>query len=205
MATIKLTYFDIDGGRAEPIRLILRCAGLAFEDFRFGFNEFDEIRKTTPFGQVPTVELDGEVITQTNALCRYFGKLAGLYPEDVYQALLCDEVMDAIDDTTAKVVATLGLSGDALKTAREALAAGPLTLYLKWLQARLIKQGGDYFADNRLTIADIKVFVFARSLVAGQMDHVPTSLVKDVAPAVFAHIDRVASYPPIAAYYDGRK
>jgi glutathione S-transferase len=127
MAQIKLTYFDIDGGRAEPIRLILNWGDIAFEDFRFPFTDFAVVRKNTPFSQVPMVEIDGEKITQTNALIRYFGKQAGLYPQDDYQALLCDEVMDVLEDAMSKVVATFGLEGEALKTAREALASGPLT------------------------------------------------------------------------------
>jgi glutathione S-transferase len=205
MTKIKVTYFDVNGGRGEPVRLALHCAGQAFEDCRFPFGEFTEVRKGTPFGQVPTVELDGEQITQSNALCRYFGKQAGLYPEDAYQALMCDEVMDVIEDASHKLGDTFGLSGDALKTAREQLVAGPLTMYLKWLEARLAKQGGEYFADTRLTIADLKVFVFTQWLGAGQLDHVPTSLVQDMAPGVFAHIGRVTNHPKIKAYYEGRK
>ena len=205
MTKIKVTYFDIDGGRGEPIRLILHCAGQSFEDNRFPFSEFAEVRKSTPFGQVPTVEFDGEQITQSNALCRYFGKQAGLYPEDEYQALLCDEVMDVVEDVTNKLVATFRLKGDALKAAREKLVAGPFTMYLRWLDARLVKQGGEYFADKRLTIADIKSFIFTRSLGLGHLDHIPTTLVADVAPHLFAHIGFISKHPKISAYYDGRK
>lgn len=204
MAPIKVTYFDIDGGRAEPIRLALHCAGMAFEDFRFGFEDFAEVRKATPFGQVPTVAFNGEVHTQSSALTRYFGKLAGLYPEEAYQAYLCDEVMDVVEDATNKLVATFGMTGEPLKTAREALVAGPLAMYLKWLDARLVKQGGDYFADHRFTIADLKVFVFTRSLGSGHLDHVPTTLVQDVAPNLYAHIARICSESKVAAYYAGR-
>ena len=32
MSTIKLTYFDFDGGRGEIIRLILSMANIDFED-----------------------------------------------------------------------------------------------------------------------------------------------------------------------------
>jgi glutathione S-transferase len=200
MANIKVTYFDINGGRAEPIRLALHCLGQDFEDHRFQFSEFAEIRKGTPFGQVPVVELDGEQITQSNALCRYFGKQAGLYPEDDYQALLCDEVMDVVEDISHKLSATMTMTGETLKSAREQLVA-PLTTYLKWLAARLTKQGGEYFADNRLTIADLKVFVMVQWLGSGMLDHIPTTLIQDTAPELLAHINRVASDPKIKSYY----
>ena len=53
MPQLKLTYFDIHGGRAEPARLALHMAGIAFEDNRITYAEFAEVRKSTPFGQVP--------------------------------------------------------------------------------------------------------------------------------------------------------
>jgi glutathione S-transferase len=102
MPQLKLTYFDFHGGRAEPARLALHIGGIAFEDHRFAFPEFAEIRKSTPFGQVPTLHVDGVQICQSDAITRYVGKLAGLYPADPYQALLCDEVMAVIEDATIR-------------------------------------------------------------------------------------------------------
>ena len=111
----------------------------------------------------------------------YAGKLTGLYPTDAYQALLCDEVLDAVEDANVKLGTTFGLTGDALKEARTALVNGALPLYLGWLQTQLQAHGGDYFADHRLTIADLKVFTFVRGLNSGRLDHVPTDLVEKVA------------------------
>jgi glutathione S-transferase len=201
MSQLKLTYFDMHGGRGEAARLAMHIGAIAFEDFRFSFADFAEVRKSTPFGQVPTLHVDGVQVTQSDAITRYVGKLSGLYPTDAFQALLCDEVMDALEDVNTKLAASFGLTGDALKEARTALVNGPLTLYLTWLQTQLQAHGGSYFADNRLTIADLKVFAFVRGLVSGRLDHVPTDLVEKVAPAVAAHMQRVAQTPAIVAYY----
>jgi hypothetical protein len=59
MPKLKLTYFDMHGGRGEPVRLALTLGGVAFEDHRFAYPQFAEIRKTVPFGQVPVLEVDG--------------------------------------------------------------------------------------------------------------------------------------------------
>ena len=50
------------------------------------------------FNSVPVLEIDGKAVTQSNAMNRYVGKMAGMYPTDELQALYCDEVMDAIED-----------------------------------------------------------------------------------------------------------
>lgn len=200
MSQLKLTYFDIYGGRGEPARLAFHIGGVAFEDYRFAFSEFAEVSKSTPFGQVPVLHVDGVLVTQSDAITRYAGKLSGLYPQDAYQALLCDEVLDVVEDAQIKMGPTYGMTGDALKQAREALVEGPLPLVLRWLQAQLEAHGGTYFADNRLTIADLKVFVYVRGLNSGRLDHVPTDLVEKLAPQLNAHAQRIARTPAVASY-----
>lgn len=201
MPQLKLSYFDFHGGRGEPARLAMAIGGIAFEDHRFSFPEFPEVRKTSPFGQVPVLFVDGVAITQCDAINRYVGKLAGLYPTDPYQALLCDEVMFVVEEASMKLGPTFRMSGEEQKAARLALVNGSMPQYLTWLQDKLKVAGGEYFADGRLTVADLKVFVDVRGLNSGRLDHVPTDLVEKVAPALNAHLQRVANTPAVAAYY----
>ena len=204
MDKLKLTYFDFSGGRAEPARLALHLGGIPFEDHRFAFGDFAEVRKTTPLGQVPTLHVNDVQVTQSDAITRYAGKLARLYPEDHLQALFCDEVMDALEDINTKLGATFGLTGDALKHAREALTAEVLPRYLRWLQNQLEAHGGEFFADHRLTVADLKAFVMLRWFGSGKLDHIPADLVQTVAPKLAAFVDRIAAIPAIAQYYESR-
>jgi glutathione S-transferase len=203
MTAYKLTYFDIDGGRAEPVRVAFHAAGIEFEDKRIAFPEFMEMRGSTRFNSVPVLEIDGNVVTQTNGMCRYVGKMAGLYPEDDLQALYCDEALGAVEDLLHRIVPTFGLEGDELKTAREKLVNGWMTTFVKGL-GEILKRGGDYFADNRLTVADLKVAYLTKWLNAGQLDHVPTDLVERLAPVLNAHADRVMNDPIVKAYYAAR-
>ena len=78
---------------------------------------------------------------------------------------------------------------------------GALPQYLGWLSAQLDSHGGSYFADHRLTIADLKAFVLVRWLCSGKLDHIPADLVDTVAPKLKAHMQRIASTPAIAEYY----
>jgi prostaglandin-H2 D-isomerase / glutathione transferase len=201
MPQLKLSYFDTHGGRGEPVRLALAIGGVAFEDHRFTFPQFAGIRQTTPFGQVPVMYVDGVQVTQSDSLLRYAGKLAGLYPSDPLQALLCDEVAYVVEEANVKLGPTFRMSGEEQKAARLALVNGSMPVYLGWLQTQLLARGGEYFADQRLTIADLKVFVDVRGLHSGRLDHVPTDLVEKVAPALNAHMQRIAATPAVAQYY----
>ena len=82
----KLTYFPIRG-IAEPIRLIFAYAGVNYEDIRIPFEEWPTKKSTTPFRTMPILEVDGEVLGQSNAIARLLAKrfnLAG--GDDVEQA-----------------------------------------------------------------------------------------------------------------------
>lgn len=201
MTTLKLSYFDINGGRAEPIRLALHIGGIAFEDYRFGMEAFEQERLNTPLGQVPVLEVNGVNITQTNAILRYVGKQTQLYPTDLYQALICDEVLDAIEDTINKIVPTLFLSGAAQKEARESLVKNELPKYLKFLEDKLVQQGGEWLANSKLTIADLKISALIGWLNSGALDHIPDDLIAHVAPKLNQLQNKVTSDAGVVAYY----
>ncbi len=204
MSSYKLTYFDFDGGRAEPIRIAFHAAGIDFEDNRLSFPEFNEMRQGTRFNSVPVLEIDGAAVTQSNALSRYVGKMAGLYPADDLQALYCDEVLGALEDLIHCIVRTFDLQGEDLRLAREKLVDGWLSIYLRGLDELLARGGGEYFADNGLTVADLKAFVQTRSLRSGNLDYVPTDLVQRLAPGLVEHQERIESDPRVVAYYATR-
>ena len=204
MPSYKLTYFDIDGGRAEPIRIAFHTAGIDFEDKRISHEEFSEMRSTTRFTCVPVLEIDGAQITQSDAICRYIGKMAGLYPSDNLQALYCDEVLGAFEDISNHIGKTYGLVGEEMRIAREKLVDGWLSIYLRGLEQLLVRGGGEYFADNRLTIADLKAFVQTRSLCSGILDYVPKDMVQRVAPGLLQHKDRINDDPRVKDYYLSR-
>ncbi len=203
MSNYKVTYFDIDGGRAEPIRIALHAAGMEFEDVRWSFPEFGEKRAGARFRAVPFFEMNGEVVTQSNAISRYVGKMCNLYPDDALQALYCDEVLEALEDLNHYVVQTFGLEGDELKQARETLMNGRLTVFLKGLDG-LLARGGDYFANQSLTIADLKMATMLKMMRSGNLDHIPADFVDNLTPALAALQERVESDPIVQAYYSSR-
>lgn len=199
MAKLKLTYFDVNGGRAEPIRLALFIGGIEFEDVRFSYSDFPEVRKNTPLGQVPVLEIDGQPITQSNALTSYAGKLAGLYPKDDFTALLCEEIMGSVEDVTSRIVATFSLEGETLKSARAKLSEAYLVPHLQWLEKKLSSQR--YIINDALSVADLKVLSHLSWLNSGKLDHIASSMVVEAAPSIQRYYESLMQHPKIAEYY----
>jgi len=205
MPKLVLTYFDLDGSRGEVARLAMHLAGIAFEDKRIAGKDWPALRSSTPFQSLPVLEVDGKVIAQSNTINRYLGKLAGLYPKDDWNAARVDEVMDAVEDMIIMIGNTFALEGEAKKKTREALAAGSIAHFLRQFEARLEAGGGEWFVENRLTVADLKCFLFVRWLKSGMLDHISADLVDRHAPLLAAHLERVENHPVIAAYYAARR
>jgi len=201
MAKLKLTYFDFHGGRGEPARIALSTGGIPFEDERVKGTDWERRKPGTPFGALPLLEKDGEILAQSNAINRYVGRLTNLYPSDPWQAALCDEIMEAVEDITNKIAATMFLSDEQKKAQRKALVEGPLPFYLARLQQRLEAHGGRYFAGGKLSVADLKVFVLIRQLKSGVLDHVPADLPDRIAPKLVEHYERIKNEPGVKAYY----
>jgi glutathione S-transferase len=205
MPKLKLTYFDFNGGRGEAARLALSIGGVAFEDDRVKYADWPKVKPTTPFGKLPVLEVDGVAIAGSNGINRYVGKLTGLYPEDAVQAALCDEAMNAVEDIGEEIAKTFTIKDEEeKKQKRQELAEGPVRVYLEAFQRRLEAQGGEWFADGRLTVADLKVFLWLRHLKSGNLDHMPKDLVERIAPPLDAHFHRVREHAGVKAYYAAR-
>ena len=179
----------------------MSIGGVAFEDDRVPPADWLRRKADTPFGALPVLEVDGQIVAQSNAINRYVGKLADLYPSDPWQAALCDAAMEAVEDITTKIVATRALPEEPKKAQRKALIDGPIPFYLTRLQQRLEAHGGRYFAADRLTVADLKVSELIRNLRSGALDHIPTDLPERVAPKLVEHFEGVMSDPRVKVYY----
>ena len=87
MSDIKLSYFNARG-RAETSRLILAHAGkimslrdgvriidvlvsgARYIDQRLSMEQFASAKERLPYGQVPIIKVDGEVVSQSMAIAR---------------------------------------------------------------------------------------------------------------------------------------
>lgn len=190
-ANIKLSYFDFPGGRGEPARLAMNLAGIAFEDQRIPITQWPTVKADYLYQQVPVMEVDGKLLNQSNAINRLVGKMADLYPQDNWQAAVCDDVMDTADDLMQLLVNTFFMPEEEKQRVRTELVAGPVPMFLAGLNATLLANGGEFFCDSRLTMADLKILMVTRNLSSGNLDYLPASIVAEHAADLLPHMQRI--------------
>jgi glutathione S-transferase len=154
---MKLYYFDIHA-RAEPIRLLLNHAKIDFEDVRLTQEDFAKFKSEGKFefGQVPALERDGKVFTQSNAIMRLLGKENGFYPEDPTQAWRVDSTLDAIDDLGASMLkAKFCPDADKQKELFAELKTKTIPKFLGVIEKRLTENTTrTHVVGDKYTIAD---------------------------------------------------
>jgi len=188
---IKLYYFDF-AGRAEPIRLTLAGGKVDYEDVRVPRDQWPELKKKMPFGQMPVMEIDGTMIAQSGALLTYAAKVAGLYPEDPLEAAHADQVVWFLEDTMALFKHTWAIQDlDEKIKARQEIVAGPLKEHLNTLSKMI--DGQLYVAGDKLSHGDIALFCTLSGMIkSGFLDGVPKDLL-DEYPLLKDYRNHIAS------------
>ncbi|PXF40465.1 Hematopoietic prostaglandin D synthase [Gracilariopsis chorda] len=200
MPSLKLTYFDLRG-RAEPIRLAFLLSDIEYEDDRFSFPQWKEVKPKTPYGSVPTLTVDGEQMAQSGAILRYVGKLAALYPSDAIAALKVDEVMETLVDLNNSTYSYRGSDTEQLKAARKKLVDEDIPRYVGALEKRLETFGGaSHAVGNELTVADLVITCTVNSVQCGILDYVPVDVL-DQYPRINAIHKAVMDNPKVVEWY----
>lgn len=199
MPAYRLSYFDLRG-RAEIARLIFACAKKEYEDNRVSREDWPEFKTKTPFGQMPVLEVDGEMIGQTVAIVNYLAREFGLYGKTNMESCQVDQVVCNIQDFIVAAVKAMYEKDEAkkaelMKTHKEETVPKFLGLFEKQLE----KNGNGYFVGSDVTLADLYVY----DLVWGLVKNAPNVL--DSFPLLKANFEKIASIPQIKSYIDARK
>ncbi|CAG9837875.1 unnamed protein product [Diabrotica balteata] len=153
MPSYKLTYFNFTG-RAEPIRILLHYGGIPFEDVRVEKADWPAVKPSTPFGQVPVLEVDGKKYTQGTPLARYVANVVGLVGKSNEENLEIEIAINIVSDIL-KAAYESHFDPDEekkkqhLKTLHELLAK-----YFPVLDEAAKKNGG-HLGTNKLNWGDI--------------------------------------------------
>jgi|TARA_B110001469_G_C9506776_1_gene252759 glutathione S-transferase len=152
---------------------------------------------------VPVLEADGKILSQTSAMAVYAAKLAGMHPEDAWDAAKVDECISGCTDITGTVGKTFGMKDDEKATARAALiaAGGRLTLHLGGLEKICSENGGcSYAVGSTMTVADIAIWRLVGWLSSGVIDGIPGDYVSTTFPHLAQLVTAVDAHPKVGEW-----
>lgn len=165
-------YFDFfPKGRGQVIRLLFLDAGISFNDIRYTFEEFTNDIKVSlmasphslyPTGNLPVVELNGEVITQSYPILRHFSRvLDNAYDGDSEAEMFwVDRICDVVIDWRTRFVERYFSANQKEDYARHCEQSRPR--YLQALERHLSENGfarqGPFVAGKKFTYADLVLF-----------------------------------------------
>mmetsp|Transcript_119823 Transcript_119823/g.207974 ORF Transcript_119823/g.207974 Transcript_119823/m.207974 type:complete len:247 (-) Transcript_119823:156-896(-) len=205
-----LKYFPI-AGRCEPIRLALLLGKFKYKEERLTGTEWENgpTKKSTPYGQLPVLIVNGYTMGQSKTILRYLGKLTKfkgkrLYPTNAFLSAQVDEVLDAFDDFFMLLAPTYKIADKHEKEdfRRQLFSAGGqganfMDIFEKRLQS---SKSGWVVSEAGLTVADLVYFGYLCMIRSGSVDGLNLSLFSKYRK-IMEHKDRVARIPEIQAYY----
>mmetsp|Transcript_17711 Transcript_17711/g.24993 ORF Transcript_17711/g.24993 Transcript_17711/m.24993 type:complete len:233 (-) Transcript_17711:106-804(-) len=213
---LTLTYFPI-GGRAEAIRLAAAAGGVCFSNKVVSFPEFVAMKDSLPLGQLPVLEIEsseGEksILTESDGILRYFGKISGLYPTDNVKAMEVDAILGVLEDLSKPMVTTVGgavrnLLSETEWTTEEKLAIRKRCIetnfprFLGFIENKIKASDGPWVVGDAMTVADLKIFASMSWYQSGVLDGVPTDVLSAY-PSILKLMDAVMQNEGIKNWKD---
>lgn len=187
-SNIKLYYYNMPFWRAECVRIGLFLGDVPFEDVRDQKSDDLKSAGKLTFGAMPVLEVDGKILSQTQAMASYVGKLAGIHPTDPWLDAKVDECLNGCTDVTSTIGATFRLPAEEKVAARKALLeeeGGRLRMHLGGLE-KLCVENGDcgYAVGESITVADLAIWRLVGWVSSGVIDGIPVDFVSNTFPAL---------------------
>jgi len=204
MPSYKLTYFDLNGGRGESIRLALHYGGIPFTDERLTHEEFGKVKDKLPFGQLPVLTIDEKtVIPQEGAILRYIGRLTGAYSDDKEKALSQDILLGFGDDIYSTVVIFFQPEHAGKEAMKKSAIEERIPKLLSNLDKHLSSKETTYSAGNDLSVADFKLYAALTMYKAGMLQGLSTDIV-DKYPHVTKLYKAIEKHEKVASWHKSR-
>mmetsp|Transcript_26365 Transcript_26365/g.39944 ORF Transcript_26365/g.39944 Transcript_26365/m.39944 type:complete len:225 (+) Transcript_26365:128-802(+) len=215
-ASVKLHYWDFPFWRGECIRMALFFGEISFDDERH--NNPVELFKAgkLPFGEMPILEIDGKILSQTHSIANYVSHLAGLQPKNPWLIAKVDECICGCEDITLTLHDLMTLVANAGGRGVHKLTQkfidpedGKLHMFMKSLEAIVEENGmcGHAIGDS-MTIADFAIWLLLNSLEKPPFDNLGTEWIKERFPGLQGVMMTVEAEPKVIEwksqfdYYD---
>merc|ERR1711913_68834 len=110
---IRLTYFP-PRGRAEISRLILKHAGVKFDDIRLTGEDFAKVKPILPYGSMPILGYKGEVLCESMAIAAFLADICNLAGTNAVEKAKANEIVLAMNGLFENLAKIMFFSGNAL-------------------------------------------------------------------------------------------
>merc|ERR1711970_452280 len=200
MPNIKLTYFNLRG-RAEPCRLLLAYSGTKYEDERLAapwddMAPWTALKPNTPWGQVPLLVWDGEVVAQSIACARFLAREFGLAGRNSLEMAQVDEIVDVIQDLL-NAWYSLYHAKDTAGQQKHMETTVPTGM--AQLEKKLESRGGQFMVGNNFSWADLHLFFYVTDMQLMTGKEVDTNF-----PKILDLVQRVGTIPNIKTWVASR-
>lgn len=195
MSTYKLTYFHTRG-LAEPIRFILKQAGVDFEDVRISGEDWEEFKPTTPYGSMPVLEVDGKMLAGSVGIARFLAERFGLAGSNDFENAEIASIISTGGDLALKMIA-IHFEEDETKKAdlQKQLVEETFPKFLGIFE-KLINSNGSpdgWLYGESVTYADLTMYI-----IFDLVKQTPNAL--DKYPNIEKNMASVATLPNIAKW-----
>jgi glutathione S-transferase len=194
----KLTYFDARG-RAEPARLLFHQAGVPFEDVRISRESWPTLKPKVPFGQIPVLEVDGKMLPQSKAICRYLAKQFKMTGKTDFEAAMADAYVDCVEDVTSNLRAWwMEQDVEQKKVLWNKFVDEHYKPFLVRIENILKENGSGYLVGKDLTWADLYVFECLSNIQSKHPEYYTAH------PKVTEFIKKIETMPKIKSWIEKR-
>ncbi len=198
---MKLYHHPLSG-HAHRARLFLSLLDLPHDlvevDLASGAHKKPDFLRLNPFGQVPVLEDDGAIVTDSNAILVYLAKKAGRtdwLPEDAFAAAAVQRWLSvaageiAYGPAAARLITVFGAKFNPDEV------IGRAHTLLQRLEAQLANQ--DWVVGGHPTIADIALYSYVARAPEGNVD-------LGAYPAVNRFLRRIEALPGFVPFLETR-
>ncbi|XP_003404479.1 glutathione S-transferase alpha-4-like [Loxodonta africana] len=192
----KLYYFR-GRGRMESIRWLLAAAGVEFEEeFLEKREQYEKLEKDgcLLFGQVPLVEMDGMMLTQTRAILSYLAAKYNLYGKDLKERVRIDMYVDGTLDLMLMIMLAPFKPPKEKEENFALIMKKAKTRYLPAFEKILKDHREDFLVGNKFSWADVQLLEAILML-----EELNASVLSDF-PLLKAFKTRISNIPTIKKF-----
>merc|ERR1712179_43316 len=200
-----LNYFQL-AGRAECARIMFHLAGVPFTDNQIPMSEWSKHKTDAsrfPLGQMPTLQVDNEVICQSAAINRYLADEFQLLGESNVDRVLSDQIIATIGEVTesaSKIRFDFKKDKETKKSELDALfSTDKIKVLLNFINDKVAGARGAFVLGDKVTMVDVVFLVAYQHMVEYHPD------ISTEYPHMATLYAAISNVEAIKKYLEGRK